>query len=224
MKLAGTRLGVGMIGLAALLLAAAPAMAQISGAPPLHVAGDALVLEAAGQSLTLPMPDWLADTPPSDAVLSQLQTRYVTDDFGAMLEIYPNDQAMALWTELYGARLVYGDGALADYRQLVIDRSAAVCRPALTVFFQLGADQGDTLAPFGFVCGAYADRLAGYADEGEVMVMSFRKTASGIAMVYQRWRGPAFDPSKPQSWPVTPQQVQARARQIQAEARLALLD
>ena len=52
------------------------------------------------------------------------------------------------------------------------------------------------------------------------MVAVFRKTESGIAVVYQEWKGPAFDPSNPVTWPVTRENLQARADQLQTDVKL----
>jgi hypothetical protein len=48
----------------------------------------------------------------------------------------------------------------------------------------------------------------------------FRKTDAGIAVIYQEWRGPTFGTYQPETWPVTPEALEARANEIQAEAEL----
>ena len=210
--------------LAAML--AAPAAAQTASEPPLTEAGNALVLAAAGHSFSLPLPDWL--TPAellSGNVRPLVEASFVSDANQALLEVYPKGQSEADWTTLFGARITLeASRPLTDYRSAVMYGYSQTCKPELTGFFQFGDDDGDNLAALGFVCGAYLDRLEGYAGKGEVMVMAFRKTDKGVAIVYQEWRGPAFDPSKPATWPVTTEALQARADQLQAEAALTVTD
>ena len=96
---------------------------------------------------------------------------------------------------------------------------------ALAGFFQLGPDKDDNdLAPLGFVCGGYLDQYRTFAGLGEVMVASFGRSDTGVAIVYQEWRGKSFDPSDPKSWPVPTEVVQARANQLKAEVALSKAD
>ena len=205
---------------------AAPAVAQALSEPPLTEAGNALVLDALGHNFALPLPDWLSSAERlSGSVWPLVDSTYRADENQALLEIYPKGETQALWKTLYGARITLeASRPLADYRSAVMYGYSQTCKPELTGFFQFGEDEGDNLAPLGFVCGAYLDRLAGYAGEGEVMVMSFRKSDKGVAIVYQEWRGEAFDPSKPATWPVSTEVVEARAKQLQDEAALTLAD
>lgn len=204
----------------------APAWAQTAGEAPLIEAGNALVLDAAGHSLSLPLPDWLtAAERLSGNIRPLVETSFVSDDNQALLEIYPKGETRDDWDTLYGARITRETGRpLTDYRSAVMYGYSQTCKPELTGFFQFGEDAGDQPAALGFVCGAFLDRLDGYAGEGEVMVMTFRKTEAGVAIAYQEWRGPAFDPSDPATWPVTTEALQARADQLQAETRLTLSD
>lgn len=204
----------------------APASAQIASQPPLTEAGNGLVLEALGHKFSLPLPDWLSSAERlSGNVVPLVDATYRADDAQALLEIYPKGQTQALWKTLYGARITLeATRPLTDYRSAVMFGYSQTCKPELTGFFQFGEDDGENLAPLGFVCGAYIDRLTAYAGEGEVMVMSFRKSAEGVAIVYQEWRGDAFDPSKPETWPVATDVVEARAQQLQDEATLMLAD
>jgi hypothetical protein len=39
-------------------------------------------------------------------------------------------------------------------------------------------------------------------------------------VVYQEWRGGTFDPSNPDTWPVSRETLEARATELQADARL----
>lgn len=206
---------------------AAPAMAQVvASEPPLTERDGALALETLGHTFTLPLPDWLAgDERLSGNAIDLVDTSYRSDAAQAVLEIYPKGETQALWKTLYGARITLeANRPLADYRRAVMAGYSQTCKPELTGFFQFGQDDGENLAPLGFVCGGYLDQLTAYAGEGEVMVMSFRKSAEGVAIVYQEWRGEAFDPSKPETWPVATDVVEARAAQLQAEAALALAD
>lgn len=212
--------------LAASALASAPAMAQVISEPPVTEAGNALVLDSIGHSFSLPLPDWLtAAERLSGNVLPLVEATFRSDENQALLEIYPKGETQALWKTLYGARITLEAGRpLTDYRSAVMFGYSQTCKPELTGFFQFGEDDGENLAPLGFVCGAYLDRLTGYAGQGEVMVMSFRKSDKGVAIVYQEWRGKAFDPSKPETWPVETGVVEARAAQLQADAALTLAD
>lgn len=222
---AGFRSVLAMLAVSA-AFAAGPVLAQVPSEPPLTEEGNALVLDAIGHSFALPLPDWLSPAERlSGEVRPLLEAHYVSDESQALLEIYPKGQSQALWTTLYGARITLeASRPLTDYRSAVMFGYSQTCKPELTGFFQFGEDDGENLAPLGFVCGAYLDRLTGYAGQGEVMVMSFRKSERGVAIVYQEWRGAAFDPSKPETWPVDTDVVEARAAQLQAEAALTLID
>lgn len=213
----------------ALMLSVVPAVsaqAQVRSEPPLVTEGDQLVLEAMDQRMVLPMPDWLSEAQRQDGdVRAHLETVYVADDAQALLEIYPKGESQALWSTLYGARITRQTNvSLVDYRAAVMSAYARNCKPEVTGFFQLGPDEGESLAPLGFVCGSYLDTLTGYQGLGEVMVVSFRKSEKGIAIVYQEWRGKSFDPAQPASWPVATQTVEARANQLNSAAELSALD
>lgn len=205
---------------------AVPALAQVITEPSVSEEGNALVLDAIGHSFSLPLPDWLSSAERlSGNVWPLVDSTYRADDSQALLEIYPKGETQALWKTLYGVRITLeADRPLSDYRSAVMYGYSQTCKPELTGFFQFGEDDGDNLAPLGFVCGAYLDSLTAYRGEGEVMVMSFRKSEKGVAIVYQEWRGEAFDPSKPATWPVATDVVEARAKQLQAEATLTLAD
>lgn len=214
------------IALMASVVPVVSAQAQVRSEPPLVAEGDQLVLEAMDQRMVLPMPDWLSEAQRRDGdVRAHLETVYVADDAQALLEIYPKGESQALWSTLYGARITrQTDVSLVDYRAAVMSAYARNCKPELTGFFQLGPDEGESLAPLGFVCGSYLDTLSGYQGLGEVMVVSFRKSDKGIAIIYQEWRGKSFDPAQPTSWPVATQTVEARANQLNSTAQLSALD
>jgi hypothetical protein len=155
-----------------------------------------------------------------------VETSYLAEEGQALLEIYPNGESEALWTTLYGARISRDEQerTLADYRAALMMLHANSCEPSLTGFFQLGPDDGDNLAPLGFVCGAYRDQYTAFRGLGEVMVASFRRSDTGVAIIYQEWRGTAFDPADPSSWPVATDVVEARAAQLQAGVTLTKAD
>lgn len=208
------------------LLPITGAQAQIRSEPPLVETADGLVLEALEQRFALPLPDWLTEAQLEDGtVRAAVEAVYVEDETQALLEIFPKGESQALWTTLYGARITrQANLALTDYRQAVMSAYGRNCKPELTGFFQFGPDEGDILAPLGFVCGSYRDTLWGYQGLGEVMVVSFRKSPKGVAIVYQEWRGKSFDPAQPASWPVATAVVEARAHQLQRDASLSALD
>ena len=210
--------------LVALGAATMPAAAQIRSTPPLLEESGKLVLDAMGHQLSLPRPDWLTG---DEAALARVETTFLAEDGQALLEIYPKGESEALWTTLYGARISRDENerTLADYRAALMVLHANSCNPALTGFFQLGPDKDDNdLAPLGFVCGAYADRYSTFAGLGEIMVASFQRSDTGVAIIYQEWRGKSFDPGDPKTWPVATEVVQARANQLKAEVSLRKAD
>ena len=211
-----------LAGLLLALLLAPGAMAQ-EGQTPLVAADGALGLDRLGHHLSLPLPDWLETL--TGPIETQVEIRYLTDDRQALVEIRPKGETEAFWNTLYGARITLdADRPLTEFRAAIMARYAATCQPQRTGFFQLQPDQGEVLAPLGFICGGYRADLLGYAGLGEIAVMSFKKSPGGVAIVFQEWRGKAFDPAVPVSWPVASDVVQARASQLQDEASLALLD
>ena len=210
--------------LIALGAAAAPALAQIRGEAPLVEEGGKLVLDALGHHLLMPRPDWLNG---EEATLGRVETSFLAEDGQALLEIYPKGESEALWTTLYGARISRDENerTLADYRAALMVLHANSCKPELTGFFQLGQDNGDNdLAPLGFVCGAYGDQYRTFAGLGEVMVASFQRSDTGVAIIYQEWRGKSFSPGDPKTWPVATNVVEARARQLKADVALSKAD
>jgi hypothetical protein len=205
---------------------AAPAWAQLRSEPPLTDADGGLLLTTKGYDVWLPAPNWLDVTAQqSGNMRSLVDATFRAGDTSALLQIYPKGESEALWSTLYGVRISTGASFnLKEYRAAIMRGFARNCAPALTGFFQLGQDDGDILAPLGYVCGAYDPRLRTYQGLGEVMVMSFRKQGDAVALVFQQWRGKAFNPSDAASWPVQSSVVEARARQLQAEPRLAPAD
>lgn len=203
------------------LLGAAPAVAQIRSEPPLAVADKTLQLTALGQRLLLPAPDWVADDLAGDAVLAGFEAVFRSGDDQADLELYQNGAVYALARARYGAHLVNDpDADPADYRAVVVDGFSRACMPGLSAFVQLGDDPDNVLAPLLLICGAQrADN-----DTGEIMTISLQTSEAGIAIVYQQWRGAAFDPASAGNWPAAPETIEARARLLQAETMLTLAD
>lgn len=212
------------LGFALAAAAAGSVLAQVRSEPPLVEEGGKLVLDALGHRLALPRPDWLTG---DEAALDRVETTFVAEDGQALLEIYPLGESEALWTTHFGARISRDENerTLADYRAALMVLHANSCKPELTGFFQLGPDKDDNdLAPLGFVCGAYLDRYRTFAGLGEVMVASFGRSDTGVAIVYQEWRGKSFNPADPATWPVPTHVVEARASQLKAEMALSKAD
>lgn len=204
----------------ACLLAASPATAQIRSEPPLTIADNALELTALGQRLVLPAPDWAGDLV-GHAILSGFEAVFRSGDDQADLELYQNGAVYALARTLYGAHMVSDpDADPANYRAVVVDGFNRACMPGLSAFVQLGDDPDDALAPMLLICGAQRSDN----DTGEVMTISLQKSEAGIAIVYQQWRGAAFDPASAANWPAPPETIEARARLLQAETMLTLAD
>lgn len=211
---------------AALMGLASPALAQLRSEPPLSDEQGGLLLQTQGYELWLPAPNWL-DTPgrQSDDIMAMVDATFRAAEGEALLEIYPQGEGEALWTSLYGVRLSTDSSFdLTSYRDAVISGFARNCDPQRAGFFQLGADEGEDLAPLGYVCGAFDPRLRTYEGLGEVMVMSFRKDGDAVALIFQQWRGKSFDPADPSSWPVETSVVEATAQQLRAEPRLTRAD
>ncbi|GLQ56001.1 hypothetical protein GCM10010862_32600 [Devosia nitrariae] len=188
---------------------------------PLTQNGEALVLETHAHRLVLPLPDWLTDDERAGETLPLVETMFSSSERQAILTITPKGETAETWRTLYAARITLEpDRALIDYRRSTMTGYARNCRPGLTGFFQLGEDRGEALAPLGFVCGAFLERLGNLIGMGEVAIISFKRTPAGIAAVYQEWRGDAFDPTDPTAWPVPTDVVELRARQLHDEAEL----
>ncbi|WP_152664691.1 hypothetical protein [Devosia geojensis] len=207
--------------LAGLLVLPLHAGAQESAAAPLTQEGRTLVLDSHAHRLVMPLPDWFSDSERAGEALPLIETEFTTNERQAVLRIRPKGENAQNWRTLYAARITLEpERPLLDYRRSTMMGYAQICQPELTGFFQLGPDEGETLAPTGFVCGAFLDRLENLAGTGEVVIMSFKRTPEGIASVYQEWRGEPFDPTDPSSWPVPTQVVETRARELQQEAQL----
>lgn len=208
------------------LVSVGSASAQIRSEPPLSDSAGGLVLNTDGYQLWLPAPNWLDPSRQQSGTLREaVDAIFRTADGEALLEIFPKGEGEALWSTLYGVRLSTGsDFELQNYREAVMSGFAVNCNPARLGFFQLGQDAGDDLAPLGYVCGAFDARLRTFQGLGEVMVMSFRKQDDAVALIFQQWRGKAFDPADPASWPVATNIVEATAQQLRSEPRLQRAD
>lgn len=196
------------------LLAAVPALAQ--DAPKLDRNGVNLSLTALGHRFVLPTPDWLTPAERlSPDLLKLVESNTYGDATQAFVEFFPKGESVDNWTTTYAARLTLQPGrSLDDYRRATMYGYSQICKDEALGFFNFG-EETDTFFPaLGMACGAYKDNgnLRGL---GEVMVAVFRKTDTGIAMVYQEWKGRAFNPSEPGTWPVSAEAFQARAKELQ---------
>lgn len=218
--MSSTRLAYSIL---ATLALASPALAQ-DAAMPLTNEDGTLTLTALGQALSLPLPSWIKDAPDIGDLPDVASSRYGDEGNQVHLELYPKGEGEAFWTTHFGARIAKQPSpTLAQFRGAVIDVYARSCKPETVALFQLEPDQDDTIPPLGFVCGAFRD-LPGYSGKGEVMIASFAKTDDGMAMVYQEWRGDAFDPSKPANWPISSKQVEETMARFKADTALARAD
>lgn len=203
-----------------------PAASQQAEAP-LREVDDGWVLEALGHQLTLPYPIWLdADAVSEGEVAAQVELRYFGNERQALVEMIPKGESFDAWSTLYAARITLEPRrTLPDYRRSILFGYAQTCKPETAGFFQLGQDQDEhTLAPLGFVCGSFLDRLAGYEGQGQVMIMAFKHLETSVAVIYQEWRGARFDPAAPASWPVGTAIVESQAWALVEQSVLSLAD
>jgi hypothetical protein len=202
-------------------LFATPLSAQAESAPVTR-SGVNLVFEILGHAFTLPPPDWLSGPERLSAdIMNLVEHNVYADPAQAFVEFFPKGQSLRNWTTTYAARITLEPGrSLEDYRDASIAGYSQACKPEATGFFTFGEETEDFFPALGFVCGAYRDTIPELAGQGEVMVTVFLKTEAGVGVVYQEWKGPAFNPSDPATWPVTAEAFQARADQLQQHARL----
>lgn len=207
--------------LAGAVLLAVPANAQ-SDTPPVSRDGLNLVLQSLGHAFTMPPPDWLSSAERmAPDVMGLVESNYYADPAQAFIEFFPKGQSLENWTTTYAARITLEPGrSLEDYRNATMVGYAQTCKPEALGFFTFGKQTEDFFPPLAFVCGAYRDTIAALRGQGEVMVTVFRKTEAGVGVVYQEWKGPAFDPSDPATWPVAGELFKARAAELEAESRL----
>lgn len=195
-------------------LTATPALAQDQ--PTLGRDGVNLRFEALSHRFVLPTPDWLTPAERlSPDLLSLVESNTYGDATQAFVEFFPKGQSVEDWTTTYAARLTLQPGrSLDDYRRATMYGYSQICKEEALGFFNFGEETDSFFPALGMACGAYKDngKLRGL---GEVMVAVFRKTDTGIAMIYQEWKGRAFDPSDPTTWPVDTKAFQARAKELQ---------
>lgn len=224
------RIAAGALLSAALIVAPFAALAQASKSQasksqaPITQEGASFHFDAAGHRFSVPFPDWLtAAERLSPDVMGLVESNYYSDPLQAFVEFFPKGQSLDNWRTTYAARITLEAGrSLEDYRRASIFGYSQACKPEATGVFYFGEETADFFPALGFVCGAYRDDIEALKGQGEVMVSVFRKTDAGVAVVYQEWKGPAFDPSNPTTWPVTTDALQARADQLQADAKLLL--
>jgi hypothetical protein len=210
---------------AAILLAClmtAPVIAEDAVPAPVQE-GANLKFDAVGHSFTLPLPDWLTSAERlSPDVLGLVETNAYADPNQAFVEFFPKGQSIENYSTTYAARITREAGrSLDDYRRATIFGYSQSCKPEATGVFTFGETTDDFFPALGFICGAFRDDIDTLRGQGQVMVSVFMKTDVGIAMVYQEWRGPAFNPSDPATWPVSGDAYQARADELKAASTVA---
>lgn len=199
--------------LAAVLIA--PAAAQPEGASLTHD-GASFTFDAAGHRFTIPLPDWLTagERLAADATVL-VESNVFSDPNQAFVEFFPRGQGLEDWTTTYAARITLTPGrSLEDYRRATIFGYSRACKPDATGVFMFGEQTEDFFPALAFICGAYLDSIPQLKGKGEIMVSVFKKTDAGIAVVYQEWRGPAFGTYQPETWPITPAALEARATEL----------
>lgn len=208
------------IALAAGLLAGQPGV-MAEGDAPVTQEGASFNFDAVGHRFSVPLPDWLtAQERLSPDVIGLVEHNVYADPSQAFVEFFPKGQSLERWSVTYAARITKdAERTLEDYRKATVFGYSKTCKPEAVGVFYFGEETPDFFPALGFVCGAYLDNIQKLRGLGEIMVSVFRKTDSGVAVVYQEWKGPAFDPSNPATWPVSPQSLQARADQLQADAK-----
>lgn len=204
------------------LLAFAGMMAPgaASDEPTVTQEGASFNFDAAGHRFTVPLPDWLSAAERLNTdVIGLVELNTFADAKQAFVEFFPKGQTYDKWTTTYAARVTLdSERTLDDYRKATVFGYSKTCKPEATGVFYFGEETPDFFPALGFVCGAYLDDIKTLRGQGEIMVSVFRKTDAGVAVVYQEWKGPAFDPSNPETWPVTRENLQARADELQAKA------
>jgi hypothetical protein len=210
--------------LCGLLVAATlgPLAAAASDEPSVTQDGASFNLDAIGHRFQVPLPDWLTAAERLNAdVIALVEHNTYADPKQAFVEFFPAGQTFDKWTTTYAARITLdAERSLADYRDASIMGYSKSCTPELAGSFTLGEEAGDFFPALVFVCGAYLDSIASLRGQGEVMLSVFRKTGKGVAVVYQEWKGTAFDPSNPETWPVSRESLEARAEELQRDAKL----
>lgn len=209
----------GLIGLG--LGIAAPALAQDANARAGQVDGQ-LVLEAQGHQFFVALPAWFAQN--EDMTLDDQELIISGDKNSTRFEILPKGQNADSWTHMYGARIVLEpERDLAEYRSAAAYGYALTCHGETGQYFLADQDTDEQIAPLIFICGRFVPE-AGRPGEGEIMVMAFRRTDKGIAVVYEEFRTRAFNGKDQAAWPISGPSMVERANQLLASAALEKLD
>lgn len=201
------------------VLLVSPAWAQ---AVPVTKSEAGLAFAALGHTLSFPLPDWLsAEEQGAADPLPLLESTSRDDGKEAVVEFVPKGQSFDAWTMRYAVRVILQpERTLEDLRQQVVLELSQTCKPDLTGFFQFGEEEPGAPPALGFACGGFLDSIAGLSGQGEIAVIAFKRSDKGLATIVEEWRGPAFDPSAPASWPIATTIVQNRADRLHAASEL----
>lgn len=206
---------------AGLALPSLPALAQDAAAR-VGQSGDKLVYEAEGHRFTTALPAWIAVD--EDLGLEDAEVIITGDDNSTRFEIVPRGENAETWTHMFGVRIVLEpERNLTEYRQAAAYGYALSCNGETGQFFLTDADTDEEVAPLVFICGQFVPE-ANRPGEGQVMVLGFRRTDEGIAVVYEEFRTPEFDGTDQADWPVAGTALVERGRDIFAQSELILID
>jgi hypothetical protein len=203
---------------------AAPAAPATTATDPLRQEGTSFVFTALGHEITIPMPDWLTGAERlSPDVGALIEKGGFANDKTAYVEFFPKGQSIDAWTTTYSARITLEpERTLENYRQATIYGYSQTCKPEFIGMFTFGEDTPEAFAPLAFLCGSYQTGLKGLDGKGEILVAVFRKTDAGIAVIYEEWRGPSFNPYDPAGWPIDRNALQARVDELVRVSRVAV--
>lgn len=206
---------------ALLVLPSVPVLAQDANAR-VGQSGDQLVYEAEGHRFTTALPAWIAVD--EDLGLEDAEVIITGDENSTRFEIVPAGENAETWTYMFGVRIVLEpERDLTEYRQAAAFGYAMSCDGATGQFFLTDADTETEVSPLVFVCGEFVP-AANRPGEGQVMVLGFRRTDEGIAVVYEEFRTPEFDGRDQSAWPVSGTALVERGRNILAQSELTLID
>ncbi len=206
---------------ALLVLPSATALAQDENAR-VGQSGDQLVYEAEGHRFTTALPAWIAVD--EDLGLEDAEVIITGDDNSTRFEIVPKGENADTWTHMFGVRIVLEpERDLTVYRQAAAFGYAMSCDGSTGQFFLTDEDTPTEVSPLVFICGEFVPE-ANRPGEGQVMVLGFRRTDEGIAVVYEEFRTPEFDGKDQADWPVAGTALVERGRDIFAQSELTLID
>jgi hypothetical protein len=163
-------------------------------AAPLH-AEDLFVLDFQGVHLEMPAPIWENGKTGSEVYHEQGMTSDGKPI--AIHEVIPKGETFEEWTELFAAMVEAGlDHTIGEYAGSQIESFRTACQidEKDVIYYQAT----DTTAYLVIPCGK--DNTA--QGLGEVGVFYLAKVGGALVKIYHEWRGPSFDPSKPDQWPV----------------------